>query len=124
MKRIILAALVGVLVSGPVSATEHTIGLVCSWSSYGSDIETFLVNKKDKTVYWVNENKMLKVKDFNESRILMSGTKRRVLVGKNNKYKQNVVLIFLINRISGNFTVWSDDGRIAKSGDCVIERLF
>ena len=79
-RLIILAALVGVLVSGPVSATEHTIGLVCSWSAFGSEIETFSVNKKDKTVYWVNENKMLKIKDFNESRILMSGTKTRVFV--------------------------------------------
>ena len=66
MKRIILAALVGVLVSGPVSATEHTIGLVCKWVAWDWNIETFSVNKKDKTVYWVNEDKMLKVNDFHE----------------------------------------------------------
>ena len=119
----LIAALVGALVSGPVSATKHTIGLVCSWYSYFSESETFLVNKKDKTVYWVNENKMLKVKDFNESRILMSGTKTRVLY-KKNQYKQDVVLKFWINRISGNFTVWSDDVYVAFSNSCIIGRLF
>ena len=120
----LIAALVGALVSGPVSATKHTIGLVCSWYAYFSESETFLVNKKDKTVYWVNENKMLKVKDFNESRILMSGTKTRFKVGRGNKYKQDVVFIFLINRISGDFTVWSDDVPVQSSFSCVIERLF
>ena len=86
-RSIILAALVGVLVSGPAWAAKHTVGLVCEWSSFGTDIETFLVNEKDKTVYWVNQNKMLDVKDFNEGRILMSGTRKRVWISEAKREK-------------------------------------
>lgn len=86
------------------SNSESTLSVVCNWSAYGHDIETFHVNLNTKKAYWANEEKDIEVITLNDALIKLKGTKNYLLVSKN-EYEKNIGFIFTINRISGEFKV-------------------
>jgi transposase-like protein len=86
------------------SNADSTLSVVCAWSAYGDDIETFHINLNNKKAYWANEEKDIEVLTLNDALIKLKGIKKSVLVNEN-EYKKNIEFIFTINRISGEFKV-------------------
>lgn len=84
--------------------SPQKVSVVCRWDSYDTNDESFLIDLTRRSAYWVNENQSLNVGDFNDGRIVMEGTKEKVLVDQS-RWVQQVRLRFTVNRISGDFDV-------------------
>lgn len=99
------------------------VGLVCTWSAYGVNKETIIVDTVNKGAYWVNENQNLKVLQFNPGRVVMAGVRARLQVSQS-QVEKKVPMRMTINRISGEFIVGQKVHPYQGPGSCRKQRLF
>lgn len=99
------------------------VGLVCTWSAYGVNKETIIVDTVNKGAYWVNENQNLKVLQFNPGRVVAAGVRGRLQVSRS-QVEKKVPMRFTINRISGEFIVEQKVHPYQGPGSCRKQRLF
>ena len=99
------------------------VGLVCTWSAYGVNKETIIVDTANKGAYWVNENQNLKVLQFNPGRVVVAGVRRRLQVSQSQSEKK-VPMRMTVNRISGEFIVEQKVHPYQGPGSCRKQRLF
>lgn len=99
------------------------VGLVCTWSAYGVNKETIIVDTVNKGAYWVNENQNLKVLQFNPGRVVVAGVRGRLQVSQS-QLEKKVPMRMTINRISGEFIVTQKVHPYQGPGSCRKQRLF
>jgi len=99
------------------------VGLVCTWSAYGVNKETIIVDTVNKGAYWVNENQNLKVLQFNPGRVVVAGVRARLQVSQS-QLEKKVPMRMTINRISGEFIVSQKVHPYQGPGSCRKQRLF
>lgn len=103
---------------------EDKISIACSWVSNDRIIESFLINLKDKTAFWANENKDIEVVFLNDATIKLKGIKPSIKISR--PPAENVELEFTINRITGEFNVsWhSSPQQVDWSEKCEKIKMF
>lgn len=88
---------------------KNEVSLFCSWTAYGDEVDSFIIKKKERTAYWANEEKAIKVTEFNEGLIKLEGVKKKVLIdqteNRTSVYTENVSLRFTINRVTGKLKI-------------------
>ena len=99
------------------------VGLVCTWSAYSVNKESLLIDLRNKTVYWVNENQKLKVLQFNSGRLVIAGVRKTLRVSQSQSEKK-VPMQMILNRISGEFIVRQKVHPYQGPGSCRKQRLF
>ena len=99
------------------------IGLVCTWSAYSVNKESLLIDLRNKSAYWVNQNQNLKVLQFNTGRLVLAGV-RNTLRTSQSQVEKKVPLQMILNRISGEFIVRQKVHAYQGPGSCRKQRLF
>ena len=99
------------------------VGLVCTWSAYSVNKESLLIDVRNKTAYWVNQNQKLKVLQFNSGRLVLAGVRKTLRVSQSQTEKK-VPLQMVLNRISGEFIVRQKAHPYQGPGSCRKQRLF
>jgi hypothetical protein len=77
--------------------------------------DTFVFDLDRGSVYWVDENKRIKLDEVNEGRIIFKGTPKSRVV---EKYKP---LVFTLNRITGQLHVSGEFEPYGFSNKCIIK---
>lgn len=89
--------------SGCNASTEE-VSMACWWALYEAQEESFVFNLSKNEVYWVNEDKRIKLSEVNEGRIVFNGTRSKLRVGAN-QYKNDVPIGFVIDRVTGKLSI-------------------
>jgi hypothetical protein len=105
------------------SKTGTTMGLICTWVAFESQKETFVVDANSSSLYWVNQNQLMKIRQFNSGRLVAEGTRNRLKVNAE-KFEEKVPVRMVFDRISGDFLVLQDAYKIEASGTCQTRRTF
>jgi hypothetical protein len=116
-----LAAPEGGLADSPKTGT--TTGLICTWVAFESQKETFVVDAGNSSLYWVNQNQLMKIRQFNSGRLVAEGTRNRLKVNAE-KFEEKVPVRMVFDRISGDFLVLQDAYKIEALGTCQTRRIF
>ena len=92
------------VVGSCTAANSDTIPLVCTWTLYGHETDSFVIDLKAEEVYWVEEDARLPLAEVNEGRFAFAGVLSELQVGTY-ELLTNVALRFIINRVSGEVFV-------------------
>ena len=106
-----------ILLAGCNASTEE-VSMACRWVLYEDQIESFVFNLSKKEVYWVNEDKRIKLSEVNEGRIVFDGTRSKLLVG-DKQYKNDVPIGFVIDRVTGRLSITGISVPSGYNNECV-----
>jgi hypothetical protein len=111
------------LFSGSVWAENNRINLTCVWTVHGKMIESFIIYLKKKTVFWIEEEKSFQISKLHDGFIKFEGMKS-YMVGNRGMGLKNVKVLMKINRITGQFHVFSEQVKTDRIGNCIIGKVF
>lgn len=98
-----LTSIFVILLAGCNASTEE-VSMDCWWPLYEAQEESFVFNLSKNEVYWVNEDKRIKLSEVNEGRIAFDGTRSKLRIG-DKQYKNDVPMGFVIDRVTGKLYV-------------------
>ena len=111
------------LFSGSVWAENNRINLTCVWTVHGKMIESFIIYLKKKTVFWIEEEKSFQISKLHDGFIKFEGIKS-YMVGNGGVELENVKILMKINRINGQFHVFSEHVKTDGIGACQVGKVF
>lgn len=103
--------------------SKKVVGLLCTWVAFETEKETFILNPNDRSLYWVNQNQKLSIKQLNHGRLVAEGTRNRIKVGRG-KFKEKVPVRMIFDRVSGDYVMLQTAYKIQSIGSCQRRRLF
>lgn len=113
----ILCLIILIISASAYASQDEKIPLICKWTTHNHNFESFIIDLKNKDVFWNEEEVFLKIDELNDGYIKFRGIKSSVN-GKGGVPAQAVNVSFKINRIDGRFYVTSDKVKTDRVGMC------
>ncbi|MDB3967393.1 hypothetical protein N9399_06545 [Porticoccaceae bacterium] len=89
----------------------------CTWTVHTHNYESFVINLRDKSILWVEEEKHYEIEVLEEGYIMFHAYKSS-LQGNGGREIKNVRIQFKINRVSGRFDAISRYFKTDRTGNC------
>ena len=113
----ILCLIILIISASAYASQDEKIPLVCRWTVYDTQFESFVIDLKNNKVFWNEEEVFLKIDELNDGYMKFRGIKSS-MPGNGGVIVQSVNVSFKINRIDGRFYVTSDKVKTDRVGQC------
>ena len=101
----------------PSAKSQQTIGLVCTWVAFDAENESFVIDFANQSLYWVNQNQMMTIKQFNAGRVVAEGVRNRLKVSARD-YEEKVPVRVIFDRVGGGFILLQEAMNLQATGSC------